>query len=779
MNIIMTFIVLRIIGEITFDLRPCVYKIERFNALAMAEKPDEGLSTKAKKRAGACSNYLEGRARKVHKLRHDVEIGLKEGASHQPEEPSNSRKLCTDCKPVLEKLLPKFESFVRSDIELRHRKRVLPNPRKPDKLHYRNLVAQNEWIRCNLFDALGNYRYCQVCITNTLGIGTQRLTHQRSVKRRQTLIPLLPMTKSDIISNHLEESVVMPEGQDNFKKWWPTLMDTDIVNVHYPHESHGLARKPSNSAKLNVREQFLQFVDVNSQPNGRQSGSYGALFYFLPKFTRIGEPKKSEKNYTDKVEHSLLCEFNRVQEEEGRGKCSERSAFRWLKEDRPRHAICPPRTDYCDRCKELKEEMNRQKTVLQRLRHVASCSDTELLSHERLQEEAAEKLIEHKRIAQKALEHYRFTVEKCGKDWTAINDLNASARLNQLEESFELVLSADYQMTKLIPHWGYSDQPGISYYLRKVSHDLFGIVDHRDESKYVAIFDEQVGPKNSDHTVSILRHYIRNSGRVPNWIRRVCIFLDNATSTNKNRYVIGWAMELVQQKELDYIRIAFLITGHTKFAPDRVFASIGNSYIHSDVFNIEDLVSVASSFCTAMEEKGETILHWREKLDEKYTELHGIRQYHDFVVNRNAEGNAQLQVRERCDSGTFKLGSLKVRRDYSPQTVSVPQPSSNYLISKRPLSAEKLSDMNTMYSRFIDPEKWPYYIVQTQRGETQGGAGPNTQTTSDVVTKTHGKTLHCSTPGCDGTGHKNTKRWSGGHTTRAGCPIYHGVSGPR
>ena len=428
---------------------------------------EDGLTctTKANKRAAACSNYVGGRSRKVHKLRHDVEFGLKDGALHQHStqrrDPSSSEH-CTDCKPVLEKLLPKFESFVCSDIELRHRKRVLPNPRKPDKLHYRNLVAQNEWIRCYLFDALGNYQYCQVCITDTFGIGCQRLAHQRSVKRRQALIPLLPMTKSDIISNHLEERVVMPEGQDNFKKWWPTLLDTDIVNVHYPHESHSLARKPSNSAKVNVQEQFHQFVDLNSQPNGRQSGSYGALFYFVRKFTRIGAPKKSEKNYADKVEHSLLCEFNRVQEEEGRKTCSDRSVFRWLKEDRPRHAVCPPRTDYCDRCKALKEEMNRQKTIL---RHAASCSDTELLSHERLQEEAAEQLAQHKGIAQKALEHYRFfAVEKCRKDCCAINDLNASARLDQLEELFELVLSADYQMTKLIPHWGYSDQPGISYY---------------------------------------------------------------------------------------------------------------------------------------------------------------------------------------------------------------------------------------------------------------------------------------------------------------------------
>ena len=159
---------------------------------------------------------------------------------------------------------------------------------------------------------------CTVRITEVYSIGSQRLAHQRSVKRRQGLTPLVPMTKSDIVSNKLEGRIVMPDNQDNFKKRWPMLSDTDVVNVSYPHESHGLARKPSNSAKVTVREQFL--VDNNCQPNGRQASSYGALFYFSPKFTRIEEPKK---HYDEKVKQSLLCEFKRVQQESGRETCSE------------------------------------------------------------------------------------------------------------------------------------------------------------------------------------------------------------------------------------------------------------------------------------------------------------------------------------------------------------------------------------------------------------------------------------------------------------------------
>ena len=53
---------------------------------------------------------------------------------------------------------------------------------------------------------------------------------------------------------------------DTFALWWD---DDDIVEVQYPHHRHGLAGKPSNHSKQEVMSQFLEFVDANSQPNGR------------------------------------------------------------------------------------------------------------------------------------------------------------------------------------------------------------------------------------------------------------------------------------------------------------------------------------------------------------------------------------------------------------------------------------------------------------------------------------------------------------------------------
>ena len=69
-----------------------------------------------------------------------------------------------------------------------------------------------------------------------------------------------------------------------FKTWWRGLAGSAIVQVRYPHERHGLAGKTSNSAKVDTQKEFLEFVDVNSQPNGRSADSTGPTFYFLPKF---------------------------------------------------------------------------------------------------------------------------------------------------------------------------------------------------------------------------------------------------------------------------------------------------------------------------------------------------------------------------------------------------------------------------------------------------------------------------------------------------------------
>ena len=68
-----------------------------------------------------------------------------------------------------------------------------------------------------------------------------------------------------------------------------------------------------------------------------------------------------------------------------------------------------------------------------------------------------------------------------------------------------------------------------------------------------------------------------------------------------------------------------MIAGHTKFAPDWLFSTIGCANKTENVFTISDLKS-----CHI--EMGEQILAWRNTLGEKYSDLPGVWKYHDFLV---------------------------------------------------------------------------------------------------------------------------------------------------
>ena len=93
--------------------------------------------------------------------------------------------------------------------------------------------------------------------------------------------------------------------------------------------------------------------------------------------------------------------------------------------------------------------------------------------------------------------------------------------------------------------------------------------------------------------------------------------MDNAGSTNKNQYVMAAALEIVQQRIMDYLRISFMIAGHTKFVADPfVFPS--------DVFNESELIAVMEKHSTAVFDKGRIMRAWRKTVANKYSNLPGI-----------------------------------------------------------------------------------------------------------------------------------------------------------
>ena len=108
---------------------------------------------------------------------------------------------------------------------------------------------------------------------------------------------------------------------------------------------------------------------------------------------------------------------------------------------------------------------------------------------------AEEELATHQEHASKAREYYNDMTTRCKEQWRKIEQISrvelmpsVEFELNVLKHSFTWTLSADYQMSKLVPCWESSPQPGSTYYLQKRSNDLFGVVDHNEPEEKTHIY---------------------------------------------------------------------------------------------------------------------------------------------------------------------------------------------------------------------------------------------------------------------------------------------------
>ena len=78
---------------------------------------------------------------------------------------------------------------------------------------------------------------------------------------------------------------------------------------------------------------------------------------------------------------------------------------------------------------------------------------------------------------------------------------------------------------------------------------------------------------------------------------------------------------------MDYIRVSFMVVGHTKFAPDRFFAKVAKAFASSDVFTTEELASLVSDYAAVTIDNGEVVQTWRDKVGEKYTSFQGSESF--------------------------------------------------------------------------------------------------------------------------------------------------------
>lgn len=522
--------------------------------------------------------------------------------------------------------------------------------------------------------------------------------------------------RKDQVPIDLSCDVVPPGNETNILRWWMNLEDSSMVELRTQPKLHC---GKSNNNKEELLPRFLNFIDNNSQPNGRKVGSHGPLYFLNSKFDRINTASVSEDGKPEQWKRrSLVYEFNRTLEDNKN--ISNGTGKKWLNKYRPKHAISPQKTDYCEMCVECQEQKRRHETIAMRLQQNGNCDEDEIGENVALAESYGLLLEEHKMDAGSELQHYREQTNKCNSLYLQIMELQKNeskvdkTNLQELMEHITFTISLDYQQSKLTPHWGFSAQPSETYYLRKLSHNIFGIVDHALGKNAVYVLDERVGgSKNGEITISLVDHYIHKM--LPSWARNLCIFMDNG-ATNKNQFMIQWGMELVCRGDYDTVRMCFFVPGHGKNDVDRLFAGISNAFDNNDVFITEHLVTLIQNTIepagTCIDINNCDIVNWKELLAEKYTPFKEIKSYRDFLIKRNAKGMVVVYYKACCyrdeyaDKELMKRDvdtGLDLREKVKDFTYEAKAMSPN-------LSKEKEADLIKMYDKFIDPNLRPKWL---------------------------------------------------------------------
>jgi len=661
----------------------------------MADK----LTYREKRRQDSVEKYLNGEARKPYVLREDIASGLKD-----IEKQKNLISPSCACQETLGKFSDIFKNMFHNNLS------------SSQEVKAKNRSMQNQWLLDNIFDSYGNYLFCFSCIKNILKVSGKRIHRLREIKQQQAKFPTIKIRKYQILPEQICD-IVSPIDEPNILAWWMNLEDSSIVELRSSSKLHG--GKSNNNKEEDILPRFLSFIDNNSQSNGRRVGSHGPLYFINSKFDRINAPSISE---LDKPENwkrrSLVYEFNRTL---GNNKSiSNGTAKKWLKSYRPKHAISPKRTDYCEMCAECQEQKRRHEAILIRMQQEGNSSEAEIRENQALAESYGLLLEEHRMDAGFELEHYRQQTQKNRSLYQRIEELQEKElkadkmNLQEVKEEIIFCFSIDYQQSKLTPHWGFSAQPSETYYLRKLSHNILGIVDHTLDKNAVYVLDERAGgAKNADITISLVDHYIHQN--LPSWARHLCLFMDNG-ATNKNQFIIQWAMELIERSEYDTIRMCFFVPGHGKNDADRLFSRISHAFDNNDVFVTNQLLKLIQDVVgpkgSCFHATNRDIVNWKKLLAVKYNSLKDIKSYRDFLVKHNGKGKIVVYYKECCYTGDY-IDEILLKENLS-ENFDLKEETKRFTYEAKGLSPDltqdKVNDLVKMYDKYIDPNLRPEWL---------------------------------------------------------------------
>lgn len=157
--------------------------------------------------------------------------------------------------------------------------------------------------------------------------------------------------------------------------------------------------------------------------------------------------------------------------------------------------------------------------------------------------------------------------------------------------------------------------------------------------------DEAENPgKGADCVISLVHHYLGKYGHSE---KAVYLHADNCTAQNKNNASIQYLMCRVITGKNESIELSFMLTGHTKFSPDRFFEKVFRrssvstlSDIHMYMYNVELVMKRSTKTDQNIPQRlhssgGETLVTFyqcSEHLSQYFRSIPNILSYYNFRV---------------------------------------------------------------------------------------------------------------------------------------------------
>lgn len=281
--------------------------------------------------------------------------------------------------------------------------------------------------------------------------------------------------------------------------------------------------------------------------------------------------------------------------------------------------FCKPMTDLCWDCQKNNYQVYRSNNLPEA---VKSAKVRKQLDHLKIVEEERN---EYRRMVNNA----KATIAQFPQP-AGLGENNPCSRAIQMHYSFDFAQQVHIPSDPL--------QPGPVYFLVPRKCGLFGINCEGLPQQVNYLIDEAASSsKGSNAVISYLHHFFKTYGLGETDLQLHC---DNCSGQNKNRYMLWYLAWRVMQGLHQTISLNFLITGHTKFAPDWCFGLVKQRFRKVRVCSLDELSDVVRTSTVTgvnipqlvMSSNGDMNViqcDW-QKLQEYFKPLTGIKSYQHF-----------------------------------------------------------------------------------------------------------------------------------------------------